>query len=223
MRVLDLWYLCRDWDNYKSKLQIIDLHVFQSKITGAYCNIGIDFNKNLIICFKGTELKLNDILSDLLFKKMVIPYNNMTNKKIKVHSGFLLQYLSLRKEIHNFLLSFQDYGNIYITGHSLGAALATLCILDIEYNFNLSALITCKIFGTPRIGNKYFKKSFENRMFSFKHFFLSYQNVNDIITKLPLKIMGFKHVDKIIKIGKLRWWFPFSIKQHLNYNEWLTD
>ena len=212
----DFWYLCRDWEKYKDEYGIKDLKVIESKLTGAYCNIGRTTDGDIIVRFKGTELKINDIITDLLFKKMVIPYNNMIGSKVKVHLGFITQYLSIQKELLDYISNNKDYELIYFIGHSLGGALATLCILDMRFNFNLIGAVGI-IFGSPKVGNKHFRNSFIKRVLDFKSFI----NVSDIVTKLPLAIMGYRHVENRIKIGKLRWWLPFSIKQHLNYDKYL--
>jgi len=42
---------------------------------------------------------------------------------------------------------------IFVTGFSLGGAIAVLCAIDIQYN-NLCEKIICVPLGSPRIGNK---------------------------------------------------------------------
>jgi len=213
----NLWYLTTNWKHYSTKFKLRDKVVIENKTTGAYCDIG-KYGDDLIIAFKGTELKLNDIISDILFSKKVYPYGNFESK-IKVHQGFICQYKSIRDDIQHHLAT-TDYDKVYVIGHSLGGALATLCIVDLDYTFAYSLLsleddLHGRIFGSPRVGNRAFTKSFNKRLKNFKN----YQVKNDTVTKLPLKIMGFSHVKDVIKLGKLRWWFPFG--GHLNYYKYL--
>ncbi|CAN0306134.1 unnamed protein product, partial [Ectocarpus fasciculatus] len=50
------------------------------------------------------------------------------------------------------LLKNQDW-HVYITGHSLGGALATLAALDHRRRYP-EAKVTMYNFGSPRVGNK---------------------------------------------------------------------
>jgi predicted lipase len=219
------WYLTQNWEHYSIEYGVKTLESIESRITGAFCWCGEKDNE-LILCFRGTRLYWRDILADILFKKSVIPYSG-TNPKIKVHFGFLERYKSIRNKLYEFLLYNRagEYNNINIIGHSLGGATATLCILDLQYNSPIwdcsfykegKSHLSSTIFGTPRVGNRYFKRSFNGRIQTLK----SYTNVNDLVTKLPLVVMGFRHIKERIKVGKLK--FPFiSIKAHITYDEYL--
>ena len=72
---------------------------------------------------------------------------------------------------------------IYITGHSLGAAMATLATSRIEEFRKVEQLTT---FGSPRVGTRKFVKNI-----STPH--MRFVNNNDIVTKVPLALMGYKH------------------------------
>jgi triacylglycerol lipase len=210
MKEIDYWYLCKEWVNYIKEFSIKGIAVIEDKLSGAYCIIGKCIkNDTLIIRFKGTEFKFNDIITDLLFAKKRIPYDNM-NPKIKVHTGFIIQYLTIRDRILECVRYYKNL-NIVVIGHSLGAALATLCVLDLQYNFHPESL-SGVVFGSPRVGNKEFVRSFNGRVRNFKNIQLK----NDWITHLPLKTWGFDHVDKEIKIGKNRMY-----SEHNVYNKYL--
>jgi predicted lipase len=76
----------------------------------------------------------------------------------KVHNGFYTAWNNLAKpivttHIQNLRSLFRDAA-IYVTGHSLGGAIAALSVPDIKQTFgSVAALIT---FGEPRVGNQAF-------------------------------------------------------------------
>ena len=107
-----------------------------------------------------------------------------------------------------------DHGyitKVLVSGHSLGGALASLCALDIQYNIldkcALSIEIVCVTFGCPKVGNKYFVKSFNKRIPNYYNF----RNGWDLICVLP-PLPWFKKNAKYIYIGKKKWYN--CIKDH---------
>ena len=66
------------------------------------------------------------------------------------------------------------------------------------------------VFGCPRGGNYAFRKFYNERIFKA----LRIENGNDIVTKIPLLIMGYRHVGEKIHIGRKRSPFLFSFKSH---------
>jgi len=133
--------------------------------------------------------------------KKIIPYECMESK-IKVHAGFIGQWKQVRSIIHEEI---QKYNKIIVTGHSLGGAIANLCVLDIQY-FNPDKELSVITFGAPDVGNKYFVKSFNKRIKNSKQ----YINGDDIVTKVPPWLFGYRKVIKVIKIGVSHWYFKIS-------------
>ena len=164
------------------------------KITDVQCFLRIKHDE-MIITFRGSDSR-KDWIVDSKFWKSVIPYNNYRSK-IRVHSGFISTYKSdnirgrIQKEIEKNKIK-----KVALTGHSYGAALAILCAVDLEYNFPKNDYEVV-VFGCPRVGNKYFKNSYNLRVFKT----LRIENVNDLVTKVPLACMGYRHVGASLKIG----------------------
>ncbi|KAK9273816.1 hypothetical protein L1049_018627 [Liquidambar formosana] len=110
-----------------------------------------------------------------------------------VESGFLSLYTSrtttccslqhmIREEIARIIRSYGDEPlSFTITGHSLGAALATLTAYDIASTFNRAPLVTVFSFGGPRVGNQSFRCQLEKRGTKI----LRIVNSDDLITKVP--------------------------------------
>ena len=161
----------------------------------------------LYITFRGTNSK-KDRRTNIMFCKKVIPYGNPYSK-VKVHSGFINAYKSpyVRNKIHSQISD--KISEIKISGHSQGAALALLSGLDLSYNFPGKDYEVI-VFGCPRVGNSAFKKSYEKRVFKT----LRIENGNDIVTKIPLFIMGYRHVGTVFRIGVPRLPGVISFNDH---------
>lgn len=176
------------------------------EIHGTQCYIGI-MPPLLRITFRGTDSD-TDWRLDMRFWKKRIPYDNASSK-IRVHSGFITAYKSdvVRKKIHQYITD--DICNIQITGHSLGGALAILCAVDLQYNFPHKDYEVV-VFGCPRVGNAAFAKSYNKRVFNT----IRVENGNDIVTKLPPALLGYRHVGVRFKVGNPRIPGLVSIKSH---------
>jgi pimeloyl-ACP methyl ester carboxylesterase len=99
-----------------------------------------------ILAFRGTQSdKLEDILSDAMTTAEPYPAGG------RVHEGFARGYAAVRDTIRPVLRA--QTGPVLITGHSLGAGLATLAAAD--HLDRSPALIT---FGSPRVGDAAFAR-----------------------------------------------------------------
>ena len=151
----------------------------------------------LIITFRGSNSS-KDWRTNLTFWKKTIPYDN-TSSKIRGHTGFLNAYKA--PGVRDALHAFMDDGvcHVTVTGHSLGAALAVLCAVDLQYNFPEKDYEVF-LFGCPRVGNRAFQKSYNKRVFKT----MRVENGNDIVTKVPPAILGYRHVGIRIHTGPPR-------------------
>ncbi len=160
----------------------------------------------LLIAFRGTDT-IRDLLHDLMFLKRTVSDNY--NSGIRVHSGFFRIYKrsEICDRIHEAATT-PDIRRIYITGHSLGAALASLCALDLASI--TKAKITCVVFGSPRVGNSAFVRTFNSNISDA----LRVECGNDAITKLPPALLGYRHVSSSFHIGKPKIPFFYSMRDH---------
>ncbi len=155
----------------------------------------------LFIVFRGSD-GAGDWIDNFKFWKSRFPKKKqMWNNKIKLHSGFLEQYLEVKEIIRD---KAYDYKEIIVTGHSLGGPLATICCLDLWYFYN--KLLVCFPFASPRVGNRIFANIFNKAIPRCYR----YVNKGDTVCSLPTSFMGFKHVATKIKIGKWKWYHFFS-------------
>lgn len=166
---------------------------FENKGTDTQGIFGVADGDTFVIAFRGSEeTGIADWITDLKFVKQVFPYGG-TNKKVKVHFGFIQAYKSVRDAV---LQAAKDtpQKNIACAGHSLGGALATLASLDIQYNLP-DKNVTCYTYGSPKVGNKDFSASYNKRV---KQAF-RFVNQDDVIPDLPPG--GFEHVGKAFAVG----------------------
>jgi hypothetical protein len=150
--------------------------------------------KTYFVVLRGT-ISPFEWLKDAKFK-LVPPcfeIKGQDNDRVKISEGFNDIYkskadgddLSINDTIQNFLnkLAKEDGGQkkkIYVTGHSLGAALATLSTLHIAEN-NFSP--TLYAFASPRVGNLKFAQRFSEKVVYAQAFRIA--NCEDLVNGLP--------------------------------------
>jgi triacylglycerol lipase len=174
-RLAEIAYLdSKEAKAFKKELGYTGHKFFEDDGAQAHCF----WNKTeYVIAFRGTEpSELSDLLADL----NAIPRGAMTNGL--VHSGFRNECDKLWRNISKHQLT-HEKKTLHITGHSLGAAMATICTSRMEEYTEVESLTT---FGSPRVGTRKFVKAIST---PHKRFV----NNNDLVTKVPLFIMGYKH------------------------------
>ena len=147
--------------------------IFDVDGTQVYC---WSDGKNACVAFRGTEpTQWSDIKADLKIRKVKCPTGF-------VHRGFRDALDEVWQDVSNWLVK-QKKEQVFFTGHSLGGALATLAAS--RWNTVTTHLYT---FGSPRVGGRKFVQSFKT---SERY---RYRNNNDIVTRVPFEILGYKHV-----------------------------
>jgi hypothetical protein len=82
---------------------------------------------------------------------------------IYLHKGLLDQYIFYQDKIYKNIIQLDNNNvvkNIYITGHGMGAAIATMAAAILGERYKNMYLVSCFTFDSPMIGNKEFKKYF---------------------------------------------------------------
>lgn len=173
--------------------------------TDTQCAILADLVENaLYIVFRGSEKKRTDWMTNFNFaQEQVYPYEGESKSHARMHRGFVSAYFSVRESIHAYIKT-HTTPRIIVTGHSLGGALATLCAVDLQYNFPKQIHIEIYTFGAPRVGNAGFQESFNERVPR------SYRIIYgmDIVPALPRVWQGYRHVDTEVRLGS-RWSWNF--------------
>jgi hypothetical protein len=128
-----------------------------------------------IIAFRGTQ---PDSLRDLLTNANALPVP--WPGPGRTHRGFWQSLEAILPQVDAWRAAFPA-ARLTITGHSLGAALATLLAARIAG----AELVT---FGSPRVGSRTLAQSFDGRTFR------RYVDTTDLVVGLPPAI-GYAHLD----------------------------
>jgi hypothetical protein len=106
----------------------------------------VENDSYLVLVFRGTEPEsLYDIKADAKATTRACETNGM------IHSGFYQAFIEVRKEIEDELKkeAYKDKP-LFVTGHSLGGALATVAT---KFLWHTGGLGACYTYGSPRVGN----------------------------------------------------------------------
>lgn len=162
----------------------------------------IEENDTLYIFYKGSD-------SDYDWR-MNFTFTQKVYKMFRVHKGFFKEYSDVRNIILDKCYS-KDYKKIIFVGYSLGGAICTLCLEDLNYHFK-DKEIYGYAFESPRslkVPKKY--------RYLWKNLF-RIKNNEDLITHLPPKIFGYNDLGKEIKIkgdtSLVKNHLPKCIKSH---------
>lgn len=130
-------------------------------------------------------------------KEKTYPYGEPSSSGALMHRGFVNAYFAVRDQVHDYIES-SDVKSVVTTGHSLGGALATLCAVDVQYNFSDKVTVEAYTYGAPKVGNDGFRDSYNRRVPN------SYRIVHgmDIVPALPRWWQGYRAVDLEARIGQ---------------------
>lgn len=125
--------------------------------------------------------------------KQVVPSDLQNYKSgILIHEGFYTIYQSMIPEIRGALKFLKPGAKLFITGHSLGGAMATVCAFDLaSYNPAVYSFASPRVFNPA--GADQYKKMLPN---SYRVF-----NTEDLVTTVPLPVGTkstspvYEHVD----------------------------
>ena len=111
----------------------------------------------------------------------------------KVHTGFSRLYDQLSEQVRKVASQFNPAVPCYVTGHSLGGALATLATADLAQNRSLKDQLQLYNYGAPRVGDLSFATFFSTIAPN------SYRiiNLTDVVPMVPpprLRNQQYSHV-----------------------------
>ena len=135
-----------------------------------------------------------DWLSNLQFG--AVPYREM-DPPWKCHAGFLRVWRSLKPLVEPLLLD-PTLAGVQIVGYSHGAALAVLCHEYVRFRRrDLRDRLLSVGFGCPRVLYRCVPPEVAQR---WEQFYMV-RNLDDLVTHLPPRTLGFCHVGNLVEIG----------------------
>lgn len=169
--------------------------------SGIFGFIAKDKNNNGIVCFRGTantrdwitdinfgEIKLNDIIE---FKTFINSNYPLIADKLTAFKGFTLLYgiervndICISSQINKWVIEHPSINNYKLSGHSLGATLATLATFHI--NLILNKNTETYLFASPRVLSRETCKIFNQKCYLTTYNFF---NLLDISHQIILPVM----------------------------------
>ncbi|MBW4517741.1 MAG: lipase family protein [Timaviella obliquedivisa GSE-PSE-MK23-08B] len=181
-----------------TKFRFFDLGVTQAFVVA-------DAEK-IILTFRGTDC-MKDWLGNFDIDLVGGPFGG------KVHEGFsrslsliwkdiqltfdLLQprRIATQTEMVQGDLKTTKAPSLWVTGHSLGAALATLSVARLrEKDQMVHGLYT---FGSPRVGDRKFQEEYNS---DFRSRTFRFVSKNDAVTRVPMRTLFYSHVGQLFYI-----------------------
>jgi triacylglycerol lipase len=179
------------WPEPSARLRFHDSGRFQDSslidLDGTQCYVAWKADA-VIVAFRGTQpTERVDILNDIDFPRVA-----WDRPGEEVHEGFRK---ALDVAWSGVLAEIQRHPDrpVWFTGHSLGAAVATLAA---DRFLSVTGVLPwLYIIGSPRVGDAAFVGGFNER-FSGRAF--RYVNHHDVVTELPPEDFGFGEIDAVL-------------------------
>ena len=127
---------------------------------------------------------------------------------MSVDEGFYQAFEQIKDLVYDYVFAFHKEQYLYVTGHSLGGAVATLFADYYQYVDDLV------LFGSPRIGNKAFCKNVRDHVVRIT----SYCNNQDFVPNIPwftnhvVPLTFINRRGEKVKKRPFGWWFRRRVK-----------
>jgi pimeloyl-ACP methyl ester carboxylesterase len=177
----------------------------------------IIFHQNVVfIGFRGSENKFNDWFKNFtISKKSSQDYKGkIHNFPGKIHRGFLEAFHAIVPENGVTNADFEKIiaeirgKQIWLTGHSLGGALASVAASYLlSRDIKIEGIYT---FGTPRVGDPKYR-DYLNKELTYKYW--RFMNGNDLVSDIPLPLSFLKIVFNILPLGFSREGFMLRLTE----------
>lgn len=176
-----------------NELQTLNTQLEQTFDVNGTQAILISTDKFITIAFRGTEsTSIKDIKADA--KAITTKCASSGN----IHSGFKAAYEEVSQDIQKAINQAQYADKpLFITGHSLGGALATIASKRLTHQSGIAA---CYTYGSPRVGDEEWITNIKTPLYRLV-------NAADCVTMMP------PGVDTVASIGWLVGFLPYVGKK----------
>jgi len=149
----------------------------------------------VIVAFRGTEPKnLQDWMSDA--EAILVP-----GPAGMAHKGFQDAVNLVYPELRQMVARLQNRSqSLWVTGHSLGAALATLFVAKLRFEED-KPVYGLYTFGQPRTGDRSFARAFDQ---DFGSLMFRFVNNTDVVTRVPPRVGLYSHVGTFLYFDERR-------------------
>lgn len=167
--------------------------VFDEPSTDTHGFIVGDADK-IILAFAGTQQeKIADWMTDANLLPVIFQADGQ--RLGWVHQGFWTALDSVWETIWERLRALRDQEqSLWITGHSLGGALATLAAAKLVFAKEGLPVAGVYTFGQPRVGNGVFAQALETAI---GHRVFRVVNHQDIVPRVPPRSLGYRHLKNV--------------------------
>jgi len=157
-----------------------------------------DLDDCVVVAFRGSKAPA-DFVQDAKFE--LAEYFRVHDTCIaEVHAGFLEDFHAIGGQmvdrVKTLLAGHDSFRPVYVTGHSLGGALAILCAMEfVREKIPVAGVYT---FGQPRVGNATFARLYDCRLADRTWRLV---NANDLVPRLPGLLLGYRHCGQEILLA----------------------
>ena len=210
------WMESLDYDHNKERekleADLQNLKIDTTDIETLDCNgiqaILVPYDDFIVLVFRGTESNsIKDIKADANAKTTQCETGG------KIHSGFKEAFEEVASEIQKKLDkdTWKDKP-LFITGHSLGGALATIATKKLSHKVDIAA---CYTFGSPRVGDEEWVAGIKAPVYRIV-------NAADCVTMLP---PGDDIITAVAWLSRCIAWFrvPFISQPVKLFGRWLLS
>ncbi len=139
-------------------------------------------DESVVVSFRGTEQNIEDWITDLSYR-----HHSRRVLGGRIHRGFWKSWTAVKSKALDSIASVRtSRQRLWVTGHSLGGALATLAGRDMPRFLRPTGVVT---FGAPRVGDPSFAQNYNA-----PH--ARYVNEDDVVPHVPFRglINRYEHV-----------------------------
>jgi hypothetical protein len=142
-----------------------------------------------VITFRGTEVEhMGDVVTDMTSMKVE---TDVTNLPGRLHRGFFEGVESVAPLLFARIRALPPSSRIYVTGHSLGGALATVFTAELLREYGSTQNVSLYTFGSPRVGDAAFASSFEAKVAEAKASATRFHYERDPVVRVPF--INYEH------------------------------